>query len=140
MKCILNAGVNLVADRYVGSNMGHQGSKIADPEERAKFFAWNDDLEHGIFGLPRPDVNVVLHVPSKVAIELMSERASKHGLARDIHEADPRHLEQAEAAYLDLASRFETFRVVECVEEGRLLGPEEIHEKIWILVKPFLTA
>jgi len=140
MRCVLNAGVNLVADRYVGSNMGHQGSKIADPEERAKFFDWNDHLEHELFGIPRPNLNVILHIPASVAIGLLSNRESKHGLARDIHEADPRHIEQAEAAYLDMAKRFETFRVVECFEKGRLLPPEEIHEKIWNLVKPFLIA
>jgi len=137
IRCWLESGVIVVADRYVGSNMGHQGSKISDPAERMKFFEWEMHLEHEVFGIPRPDVNVVLHVPSAIAGELMKNRASKHGLKTDVHEADPRHLAAAEEAYLDMTKRFETFQLVECVENGTLLSPERVHEYVWQLVKPY---
>lgn len=142
IRCWLESGKNVVADRYVGSNMGHQGSKISDPKERGKFFEWEMELEHEIFGIPRPDINVILHMPAEIAQELMHERdargGSKHGLKKDIHESDPRHLKAAEAAYLDMAERFETFFLVECVVDGKLLPAKTIHERVWSLVKPFM--
>src|SRR4051812_49023840 len=33
-------GQIVVSNRYVGSNMGHQGGKIDDPVERRKYFEW----------------------------------------------------------------------------------------------------
>ena len=35
---LLNDGVDVVLDRYVESNMGHQGGKIFDKEERLKLY------------------------------------------------------------------------------------------------------
>ena len=139
IRCWLDRGTIVVADRYVGSNMGHQGSKIADAEERARFFDWNMDLEYNLFSLPRPDVNIVLHVPAAMAQTLAQTNTSKHKLARDIHEEDLRHLEAAEQAYLHMTQRFETYQRIECVEEGTLLSPDEIHRRVLKLVTPFLS-
>ena len=139
IRCWLDASAVVVADRYVGSNMGHQGSKIQDPDERKKFFDWEMHLEHEQFGIPRPDINLILHVPSAIAQELMRNRESKHGLKQDVHEQDPRHLQAAEAAYIDMATRFETFQLIECVEAGSLLSPQQVHALVWNLVKPYLS-
>jgi dTMP kinase len=138
MRCWLENGVTVIADRYVGSNMGHQGAKITDPAERTKFFDWDMELEYELFGIPRPDVNVVLHVPAAIAQELAQKNTSKHRLARDIHEEDLRHLEAAERAYVEMTERFETYQLIECVEGGTLLPPAEIHERVWKLVEPFV--
>src|SRR3989338_3647825 len=56
----LGNGKIVVADRYVLSNMGHQGGKIAGEQERRKFYAWEDELEHELFHIPRPDLNIIL--------------------------------------------------------------------------------
>ncbi len=138
IRCWLENGMAVVADRYVGSNMGHQGSKIQDLQERKKFFNWNMQLEFEIFDIPKPDVNVVLHVPAAVAQKLAQENTSKHCLTRDIHEEDLRHLEAAEHAYLDMTNQFETFQLIECVEGGTLLSPADIHERVWALVRPLV--
>lgn len=131
----LAAGKNVIADRFVGSNMGHQGSKIADPEERRRYFSWNEEFEHGIMGIPKPDLNIVLHIPIEVSLRLMNERAAtgnqKHDLKKDIHEADPDHLKKAAEAYLDLVDHIDYFHAIECIENGALLSPEAIHERIW---------
>src|SRR5688572_16600219 len=67
----LEQGVHMIANRYAASNMAHQGSKIDDPAERAAFFAWNEKLEHETYGIPRPDLNIVLHVPADVSMTLI---------------------------------------------------------------------
>ncbi len=134
----LESGNYVIADRYVGANMGHHGSKIHDNEERQKFFDWAMHLEFEIFQIPVPDLNIILHVPTEIALELTKERESKHGLKKDIHESDPGHLHAAEKAYLDITKRFDQFQLIKCVEDGKLLSRDAIHEKIWRVVCPLL--
>lgn len=130
----LQDGIIVVANRYVTSNMGHQGGKIKDSEERHKYFAWVYDLEYNIFGIPKPDINIILHVPAEIAQQLVDKKGEReylHGKKRDIHEDDLHHLKDAEEAYLQIAKMFPGFSVVECVVNNSLLTPEIIHEKIW---------
>ena len=142
MKTWLDEGKVVIANRYVGSNMGHQGGKIADPEERSRYFTWVRDLEYTIFGIPKPDVNLILHVPAEVAsalIDQKEDRAYLQGKKRDIHEADLAHLKAAEVSYLDMAARFPEFTLVECAPNGELLSRELIHDLIWQQVAPRLA-
>ncbi|HDH07740.1 MAG TPA: thymidylate kinase, partial [Candidatus Moranbacteria bacterium] len=55
-------GKIVISNRYVTANMGHQGGKIKDPEERKKYFNWLYNLEYETFSIPRPDLNIILHV------------------------------------------------------------------------------
>ena len=135
----LDEGKIVVADRFVSANMGHQGSKIKNNEERREFFKWEMEFEHNLLGLPRPDFNIILHVPAEIAKRLIDERdkqgGSKHGLTKDIHESDPDHLYAAERAYLDMAEQFDDYLLVSCAENNQLLSREVIHEKIWEIIK-----
>ncbi len=134
----LAQGKIVIANRYVASNMGHQGGKIKDPAARKRFFEWNDHLEYNIFGIPRPDLNIILHVPAELAQRLVDKKGHREyvgGVKRDIHENDLRHLQEAEAAYLEIARSFPNFVLVECVEDGQMLAPEVIHERIWGIIK-----
>jgi len=133
----------VIANRYVSSNMGHQGGKIKDNEERKKFFEWNDDLEYNIFGIPRPDLNIILHVTASIAQELVDKKAAREYLGntkkRDLHEADIEHLKNAEKTYLEISTSFPDFHLIECVENENILPPDKIHEKIWDLIKEKLS-
>ena len=122
----LERGQHMVSNRYVTANMGHQGALIRDPEERKAFFRWNDDLEHGFFGIPRPDINVILHVPAEVSMRLLVER----GNALDGHE-NLEHQRAAMATYLELARTLPGYVLIECMDGERLRSPEEIHGLIW---------
>lgn len=135
----LNEGKTVFSNRYVGSNMGHQGAKIENKKERLKYFNWLYDLEYNIFGIPKPDLNIVLHVPAKIAQEFAIKQ-NKGGYAagekRDIHEGNLKHLEHAEKVYLEIAEIFpDNFQVVECVENRKLLSIDDIHEKVWKIAK-----
>ncbi len=123
----LASGVNVVLDRYVTSNMGHQGGKMKSPEERAEFFRWNDELEFVRLGLPRPDLNIILHVPTATTLRLVDGRGNK----KDAHESDPTHLRAAEQTYLEIANMFDGFSLIECVENDQLLTIEQIHQMVW---------
>ncbi|MBU0614140.1 thymidylate kinase [Patescibacteria group bacterium] len=135
----LDDGKIVVADRYVGSNLGHQGTKIDSDAERKKFFDWGMEFEHEFMGIPKPDVNIILHVDSKTAMRLLHERSdNKHGGETDIHEKDPQHMKKAESVYMELTELYSEFKSIECVEQQTLLTPEQIHEKVWNLVQNYL--
>lgn len=130
----LMRGEHVVANRYVASNMGHQGSKFHDAEARMAFFRWNDGVEHGDLDLPRPDLNVILHVPAEVSMRLIAVR----GNAADGHE-NLAHLKRAEATYLEIARSFPNFALIECVKDGELLSIPEVHELVWAEVSKVLA-
>ncbi|MBI2406577.1 MAG: thymidylate kinase [Candidatus Harrisonbacteria bacterium] len=140
-----SGGVNVIMNRYVGSNMAHQGGKIADAKEREEFFRWLYDLEYGILGIPKPDLNIILHVPAEVAQKLVSqkaaaERAYAGGATHDLHESNLEHLRAAERVYLEMSALFpREFMIVECMDGDRLMTPEEVEERVWQLMQPLLV-
>jgi dTMP kinase len=123
---MLDQGYTVVLDRYVTSNMGHQGSKIKDKEERLKMYQWLDDLEYKLLGLPIPDIIFLLYMPYQYAVELKKYRSE----LPDQHETSEEHLRNAEAAYLELADIYH-WSVINCVADGKIKSREEIHEEVY---------
>lgn len=132
----------VIANRYVASNMAHQGAKIESKSEREKFYKWLYHLEYDLFGIPKPDLNIVLHVPAEIARELIAKKGPREylrGKKGDIHEADFGYQKRAEEVYLEITALFpDDFQVVECAPDGILLPPEEIHAKVWAIVRKAL--
>jgi dTMP kinase len=140
MRQWLDEGKIVISNRYVTANAGHQGGKIADRAERLKFFKWLDNLEYNIFGIPKPNMNIILHVPAKLGQTMVDKKhKSSHayvgGKKRDLHEADLDHLKNAERVYVEISKLFPNTRLIECVENGKLLPPQEIHNQIWEYVR-----
>lgn len=138
----LNDSKIVIANRYIASNIGHQGGKIKNEEERKKYFAWNYDLEYNILGIPRPDVNLILHVTPEISQQLVDKKGNREylkGKKRDIHEDDLEHLKDAEVAYLHIAKLYPEFKLVECMENDQILPPKQIHAIIWAEVQKHLT-
>ncbi|MGB9609134.1 MAG: dTMP kinase, partial [Minisyncoccia bacterium] len=135
----LESGYLIVSNRYVASNLGHQGAKIASKSERKKFFNWVLNFEHNILNIPRPNLNIILHLPAKIAQKLVSQKGKREyllGAKKDIHEADLKYLKQAEKVYLELQKLYpKEFKLVECFLNDKILTPEEIHQKIWQILK-----
>lgn len=124
---------NVVMDRYIYSNMGHQGGKIKTTEERQEFYDWNRDLELKTFGLREDDIRLFLHVPTIYTGILKGGREE----SLDEHERSEKHLKNAEAAYLELASRY-NFETIDCLHQmsdpiklSDVKTPEEIHEEVY---------
>ncbi|MFZ2190063.1 MAG: thymidylate kinase [Candidatus Magasanikiibacteriota bacterium] len=137
----LDEGKIVIANRYVASNMGHQGGKITDDEARKKYYDWNYNLEYNILGIPKPDVNLILHVTpeiSQLLVDKKGDREYLHGKKRDIHEDDINHLKDAEKAYLQIANLYPEFKLIECVKDDTILPPDTIHAIIWEEIKKHL--
>ncbi len=56
----LEEGKIVISNRYVSSNMAHQGGKIKSKEKRQKFFDCLYKLEYELFKIPKPDLSLIL--------------------------------------------------------------------------------
>src|SRR3989338_1753706 len=139
---LLEAGYIIILDRYVDSNAGHQGGKISDPEDRARFLAWLYDIEYNILQVPKPNFVIILHMPAEIGQALVAKKQERLYLERgtyDAHEADLKHLKNAEASYLWLAEKSpEDHRGVECCDGDRIFTSEEVSAKISEIVEELL--
>jgi dTMP kinase len=95
------------------------------------------DLEFGLLGIPKPNLTLLIHMSAAAAQCLVDKKGSREylkGARRDIHEADLRHLKDAEKAYLQLAKKYKLL-TVECERNDKILTPQEIHRKVWQIVR-----
>ncbi|HBA36344.1 TPA: thymidylate kinase [Candidatus Falkowbacteria bacterium] len=124
----LNEGKIVLANRYTSANMGHQGGKIDEPTERKKFFAWLNDLEYNIFGLPKPDLSIILYLQPEIAQQLAKQRKREDwtGKTQDIHEDNLIHLQKAAQVYREIAADDANFKLIDCAPNGKLFSREEI--------------
>ncbi len=134
MEKALREGKIVLSNRYVAANMGHQGSRISDSKVRAEFFYWVQHLEYDIFEIPRPDLNILLHLPAKLAQKLVDKKQKRAYLTkgkRDLHEASRTHLSRAERTYREIA-RFDPqhFVLINCMKNGSLMSIDEVHAKV----------
>ena len=133
----LASGNAVLADRYIGSNLAHQGARVP-PEERAEFLAWLRRLEYEIYGLPAEDLALYLRVPVSEAQRLVGQKPSRAytSMRHDIQEADVKHLESASQVY-DQLSRQPNWETIACWDASAraLRSPESIHAEILTRVR-----
>jgi dTMP kinase len=142
LRRLLGAGTVVVCDRYVESNLAHQAARMA-PGQRDGFVDWLRRVEYGVFGLPVPDLTVLLDIPADLAQDRVWRKGARAytRLAADVHEADQSHLATTAECYRALAGTGGPWRVVSTVDaDGAPLGVEAIGERCWALVHPVLPA
>ena len=124
----VNQGYYVILDRYVTSNLAHQGCKIEDKDERFYMYQWIDKLEYWLLELPKPDKTIFLHVPYDFSKELEKNRAFL-----DEHEKSPEHLKNAERAYVELSQLY-NWDTIECVKDNKLRSIEDINNEIYMKI------
>lgn len=116
----------VILDRYIPSNIAHQGGKIKNQTERLKFISWIEEMEYSVNGLPKEDSVIFLHVPYKISMELQE----KMGKERDEVERNQQYLKNAEKTYLWCANHFPHWKKIECIQNNQLLSIQDIHTQI----------
>lgn len=126
----LDNGINVILDRYVYSNMGHQASKFNEESKRKEMYEWLEKLEFDMLELPIPDIKLFLYVPYDIALKLKQNRIEKP----DQHENDKNHLINAEKSYLEIASIYD-FKKIDCFKNDEIRKIEDINDEIYKFVK-----
>ena len=126
IKFLLDNGVNVILDRYVYSNMAHQGGKLDSESDRNSMYDWLDNLEFNLLELPKPDISVFLHMPFEFSLILKKNREED----MDQNEKDKNHLINAENAFIELAKKYD-FYTIQCNDGDRIKTIEEINEDLY---------
>lgn len=119
----------VILDRYISSNMAHQGSKIDNKEKREQLFRWIEKLEYELLELPKPDKTIFLYMPVEYA-----EILKKNRNEIDAHETNKDYLKKSEETYLELASIY-NYDIIECIENKKIRSIEDINNEIYDIIK-----
>ena len=122
---------SVVLDRYVDSNLAHQCAKALNKEQWDDTYNYFVELEYGLLKLPRPDIRILLYMPTEYARVLKAGRVEE---APDQHEADEEYLKRAEQSYLEVAKRND-YKVIACVRDGVIRTIEDIQAELLEFVK-----
>jgi dTMP kinase len=126
----------LILDRYVESNLLHQGGKMATDEERLKFLRFLYGLEYEMLELPKPDKVVYLSLPPEVSMRRARRRAEATGGAPDAVEENAVYVRQGYLAGHFYASHL-GWGVIECMSDdgSRELEADEVHDRVLAAMK-----
>ena len=144
----LKEGKAVISDRYVVSNVGHQGGKlISNKSNWDKYVSWLHDLEYNIFEIPKPDYTFILKISPELSMKMSNkitddDKKQKriaylgNDKKHDIHERDKKHLADALKSYISISKKYpKEYKIIECEEKGKFLPVEVIHQKILKLVE-----
>jgi dTMP kinase len=94
----------VILDRYVASNAAYSAARLHQDLDGG-VVAWVAELEFGRFGMPAPDWQVLLAVPTELAAERARRReVAEADRARDAYERDDGLQRRTGAAYAALAA------------------------------------
>ncbi|WP_053737977.1 dTMP kinase [Nocardia sp. NRRL S-836] len=94
----------VLLDRYVASSAAYSAARLHQ-DEHGEFVRWVRELEIERFGLPVPDLHLLLRVPVEVAAERAARREQDDvSRARDIYESDGGLQARCAAVYDGLAN------------------------------------
>ena len=125
IKELLEENDFLIMDRYVYSNMAHQGSKIDNKEERIKMYKFLETLEFNLLELPKADKVIFLYLPYIFGEEIKKNRKE----LLDEAEKNKLHQIRSEQVYLELTEIYD-FIKIDCFKDNKVKSREEISSEL----------
>lgn len=137
----LSRGKIVICDRYVTSNLAHQLIK-APQAAREEMKEWIEQVEYEVFGLPRPDLILLLDTTAETATALIDRKSTREYTTAkaDMHEADQDYLRSVLYEYRAMAAGNLDWRVIPCLEDSVLRTKTSIAADIFHTVQQFLAT
>lgn len=106
IRAVLDAGLIVIADRWVSSNLAVQASKFGDDASREEFNRWVQQMEYEIFQQPQPDLTIYLRARPEITFRNLRGRKQQDYLKgkTDIEEANSRLVQASFEQYERLAA------------------------------------
>ncbi|MCL5784813.1 MAG: dTMP kinase [Patescibacteria group bacterium] len=120
----LEEGKVVLANRYVSASFAHMSANLPE-EKRQEFIDWLEDLEYRTNGMPKEDLTILLKVDPEAGQKNVFVKNQP-----DIHEDNLKHLEEASKIYLSLAKKENNWYVVNCMKDGQMRSPQDIHQEL----------
>ena len=127
----------VLADRYVTSNIIHQGAKFKTHSELDRYVEWIEDLEYNKNNIPSPDMVIYLDLPYEYSQKLIEKRGLESNHKIDIHEKDKAYLKKSYETSKYLAKKL-GWKRIECIENGKIRPIDSIAKDINTLVLSYL--
>ena len=126
-------GETILLDRYTTSSLIYQAALMSEKEKK-KFVDYVCDYEYEKLGIQRPDQVIFLTAPFDLVTDMRNKREVNDGVVNDIHERD---LEFMKKVYdnAQFLSEYLNWNLVECTHGRSMDSIDEIHEKVYRLVK-----
>jgi dTMP kinase len=126
----------VICDRYIASNIAHQGARVA-AQERGQLIEQIETVEYDVFKLPRPDLTILLDLSVENAKRLISQKSARSytDRAEDLHEADVDYLAVVRSVYQTLARRSGDWRLIACDAAGEIRPIDDLANDIWSLAR-----
>jgi len=125
----------LLINRYVLSNAVYQSIRDIDLD-KPDILDFCLALEHEHFGIPVPDLHLVLDMDTESAAENVDKKGFREyiGNARDVYESIDSIQTRARRKYAEYAERIPNVELILCTENGVLLPIDEIAARIETVV------
>lgn len=125
----------VICDRYVPSNLAHQGAKLDGPA-RDELLRTIERIEFDVFALPRPTQVVLLDVPVEIAQRNIAAKQARSytDKAADLQEADAVYLQKVRDVYLELAASEPNWVRIESVRAAEQRSVSDIAADIFAQV------
>ena len=138
MEEVLSEGKHIILSRFFSSTLTYQVA-LANEDQKEETWQW---IKKVCERLPQPDLTLVLTVDPKISCKLLNNdnnaEAYKKGAKKDQHETDPVFQENVFKEYMRNIKK-SGWEEIDCVENGKLLSIEKIHEKIWDRVSKVIS-
>lgn len=139
----LNLSKVVIANRYVSASKAHLGAILpAPPAERGEseekleeFLSWINNLEYKTNNMPKEDLTILLKVDPKLGQQNVLD--DHQG---DLHEKSLEHEIKAGKIYSELSQVEENWKIIECMEEGKMKSKQEIFKLIVEIVDTNLVT
>lgn len=135
----LEAGCNIIFDRYIESNYGHQAGKYKG-KEREEMIQWLHDLEIIKHKMPESDLVIYLDLPVEWTLKAIDGRNRKKGIEKkDIHEENMQHLLDTQETYREIAEKNNNWIIIPCLKDNDTrYTEEEVAKTIWEKARNYL--
>lgn len=129
----------LLINRYVLSNAVYQSIRDIDLG-KPDILDFCLDLEYRHFGIPVPDLQLVLDVATEDAAQNVDKKGFREyvGNARDVYESIDSIQARARKKYAEYAARIPNVKLIPCMEDGKLLPIDVIAKRVEDAVLPIL--
>ena len=102
----LNQGYLIICDRYVPSNIAHQTAKYQNEREKENLKKWIEELEYGVYKLPKPDLIFFLNMNPDISDKLILNKSKRDytDKKKDLHENDNSYLKNVYNTFCEMVS------------------------------------
>lgn len=121
----------LLINRYVLSNAVYQSIRDIDLG-KPDILDFCLELEHKHFGIPVPDLYLVLDMDTEDAANNVDKKGFRDyiGNARDVYESIDSLQARARKKYAEYAQRIPNVKLIQCMENGKLLPIDVIAKRV----------